>query len=88
MIGFFVGVFVTYFGSWLIGRYMLNKAAAKSYEAYIKHVKDGHLVVTDWQSIEDVFYVLLKLIKDKRQHDSFAEFLDRPQCDPKDVGHE
>jgi hypothetical protein len=88
MIGFFVGVFVTYFGSWLIGRYMLNKATVKSYEAYIKHVKDGHLVVTDWQSIEDVFYVLLKLIKDKRQHDSFAEFLGRPQCDPKDVGHE
>lgn len=83
MIGFLVGVVVMCFVSWVIGQYTLNKATIKAYEVYIKHVRDGHLVVTEWQTVEDVFYVLLKLINDKRQHDSFAEFLGS-----KNVGHE
>lgn len=60
---------------YVIGVHRINTACTKGYEAYIKNVRDGKLVVTQYQTIEDVFYVLLKLIKDKRLHDSFADFL-------------
>ena len=69
ILGILIGAVLMYLLLFVIGRIQMNKAIMKGYDAYIKCVKDGRLVITEWMTIEDVFYVLLKLVKDKKQYD-------------------
>jgi hypothetical protein len=86
--GIVIGIVATYLFLAIFGQQRINKELLKGYDAYIKHVKNGRLVVNDYLTVEDVMYVCMKLVaKDKKKWASFVDYLPLPVTDPKDVGH-
>ena len=55
ILGILIGAVLMYLLLFVIGRVQMNRVILKGYDTYIKYVKDGRLVITEWMTIEDVF---------------------------------
>ena len=64
-----------------VGRHAMQKVTLKAYDIFIKHVQNNHLVLSKYLTVEDVFFICMKLIKDQRMYDEFADFLQKEGCD-------
>lgn len=78
-LGIVIGLFLATIFWYLLGKLTISKAYVKAYETWTRHTKDGRLVVNRFLTVEDVMHCTVKLVKEKKQWDSFADYLPVPE---------